>query len=127
MSATLLDRVKAYLQQDSLTAGYSIRFNRFTDKIMAGNSPFVLLRVQASGTGTELLQANDVLVQLVQNENQTRAAADRMEQIMAKARSTDTETGLVRVDPVGNVRGPFYMENKRPMYELTLRAWTEDL
>lgn len=126
MSATLLTRVKNHLDASSLLAGYDVRYFRWTDADADGNTPFILFRQSGSGNSNLLVQDTRVSIILVQNPTGATAGDTRMQSILRLLRGSTNVTGILRFDPQGTVRGPMYLENGRPVFELVVACVTED-
>ena len=127
MSATLLERVKTHIDAASLNAGYAVRYFRWTDAYVAGSTPFILYRQSGSGASDILLQDTRVSIILVGTPTTVVATDTRAQEILRYVRGSTVSTeGAVRFDPVGTVMGPMYLENGRPMFEVTVRVLTED-
>ena len=123
---TLLNRVKTFITAAGLDTGYTWRFHTWTDADSAGKVPTIFLRGDGAGQSNAVIQQNDVLIQLIGNPQAVEAMDTRMEAILALFRGTTTTSGVIRFDPLSNVRGPFYLENGRPVFQLSVRCITED-
>ena len=126
MSATLLTRVKNLLDGEGLLTGYEVRYFRWTDADADGNTPFILFRQSGSGPSDVLLQETRVNITLVATPTTVVAADTRAQEILRLLRQDDTVTGVTRFDPQGTVRGPMYLENGRPVFDISVRCYTED-
>lgn len=127
MSLTLLQRVHAHLDAANLLTGYSVRYFRWTDADIAGNTPFIMFRQSGSGSSDILLQDTQVSVVLVGLPTTVVDADARAQQILRYVRGSTVQTDdAIRFDPVGTVRGPTYLENGRPVFEIVVRVYTED-
>ena len=126
MSVALLDRVSALITAAGLMAGYTEKYFKWTDSDINGKNPFIVLRQSGSGISNILLQQTDVLIQLSQVPTAIEAGDLRMKDILLLFRGQTVSTDIVRFDPIGTVLGPFYLENGRPIWELTVRCFTED-
>lgn len=128
MSVAVLDRVEAFLATaPTLLTGYVVRFFRWTDEDIAQSTPFIMLRQPGTGgQGSALLQSVDVQVMLCDTPANVVSADARAAAIMRRFRSSTTQTGVVRFDPIGEVQGPLYLENGRPFWLINVRCYTED-
>ncbi len=126
MSAALLNRVKDYADAANLLAGYEVKFFRWTDADVAGNTPFVLFRQSGSGGSDMLVQQINVSIILVATPTTALSADARAQQIARLFRVAGSQDGLARFDTQGAVIGPMYMENGRPVFEIVVRCYTED-
>lgn len=126
MSATLLTRVKNLLDGEGLLSGYSVRYFRWTDADADGSEPLILFRQSGSGPSDIISQETRVNITLVATPTTVFAADTRAQAILRLLRDTDTVTGVTRFDPEGTVRGPMYLENGRPVFDIVARCYTED-
>jgi hypothetical protein len=127
MSLALLERVSGAITAAGLHTGYAIKYFRWTDADVAGTAPFMLFRRPGTGGDSNtLVQAQDVMIQLVATPTTVVAGDERMQAILKLLRQPTTQAGVVRFMPLGAVRGPLYLENGRPVWELNVRVVTED-
>lgn len=127
MSLALLEKVRDHINAAGLLTGYTAKFFRWTDADVNGTTPFILFRRPGSGGDSSiLLQKTDVLIQMVGTPTTVVSGDARMQSILRLFRGSTSQTGVVRFDPVGPVTGPLYLENGRPVWELTVRCVTED-
>lgn len=122
---TILTDTVDYL--DTLLAGYAVKYFRWTDDDESSSTPFVMLRFPGpGGQSDELLQQFDVLLVLVQTPSGALDGHDDMSDILARVRQGGAQNTVVRFEPLGNMVGPQYLENGRPVWTLNIRCYTED-
>lgn len=127
MSLALLQRVSGAVTAASLNAGYTIKYFRWTDADVAGTTPFMLFRRPGTaGDSNVLLQKQDAMIQLVGLPTTVVDGDARMQSILRLFRQPTSQAGVVRFMPMGAVVGPLFLENGRPVWELTVRVLTED-
>lgn len=127
MSKALFERVEAAITAASLHTGYAFKYFRWTDADVSGKDNFIVLRQPGGGGDSNtLLQSPDVLIQLVAKPTEVVAGDDRMLAILRMLRQPTSQTGIIRFLPMGSVVGPLYLENGRPLWQLTVRCFTED-
>lgn len=126
MSLSLLESVRDHIQDAGLLTGYDVRFFRWTDQDAEGNSPLIMFRIGGSGDSNVVVQQTDVAVVLLENPTSVVTGDARMADILRLFRTTPTRAGIIRFLPLGTKLGPFYLENGRPVWELTIRVFTED-
>jgi len=126
MSLTLLNRVRGLLDDNNLLDGYAVRYFRWTDADIAGNTPLILFRQTGSGESNELVQNTTVSIVLLATPTTVVTADARMQTILRTIRLSGSETGSVRFDPSGTVVGPSYLENGRPVFSLDVVVFTQD-
>jgi len=126
VSATLLTRVHDHIDDAGLITGYAVRYFRWTDADLAGNTPIIMFRQSGSGASDELLQNTRVSIVLLANPTGVVAADTRAQAIQRLLRGDTVPTGIVRFDPVGAVRGPLMLENGRQAFEVIVACYTED-
>jgi hypothetical protein len=127
MSATVLTRVSSLLTAENLISGYAVKYFRYTDADTGGNTPFILFRQTGGGASDILLQSIQVTITIVHNPDGALTADETAQAIQRFLRGVTASEGIVRIDPAVEVRGPMYMENGRPVFELVARVFTEDL
>jgi len=111
---------------DDFLNGIAVRYFRWTDADINGNTPFIMLRQSGDGPSDVLLQQIEVTITLVHNLDAVVRADEAMLQIVRLFRSDAVQPGVVRFDPIGGVRGPMYLENGRPAWQLVVRVFAED-
>lgn len=126
MSLPILQSVRDHILDAGLTAGYDVRFFRWTDQDAEGNSPLILFRIGGSGESNVVVQQTDVAIVLLDNPTGVVTGDARMTDILKLFRTSPTRVGILRFLPLGTKLGPFYLENGRPVWELTVRVFTED-
>lgn len=110
----------------TLTTGYTIKKNRWSDKDLQGQAAVVIYSMAGTGGASNVLvQETDVLIQLIQTPNNISAAFNTMKAILILFRGTTTQAGVARFDPIGPVTGPVTLQNDRKLFELTVRCVTE--
>lgn len=126
MSLSLLESVRDHILDAGLLTGYDVRFFRWTDLDADGNSPLILFRIAGSGESNVVVQQTDVAIVLLDNPTSVVTGDNRMTDILRLFRTTPDRAGILRFLPLGTKLGPFYLENGRPLWELTIRVFTED-
>ena len=124
MSRVILEKVAAYVGAQT---GVATKYMRWTDADVNNMTPFILYRGNGEGDSDPIKQEYDVWIILVQTPETVTNGDDRMAAIAKKLRDSATSmpSGIVRIDPIGGVRGPDYMENGRPVWELLVRVQAE--
>lgn len=127
MSLPVLQRVAAHIAEfASLSNGIAVRYFRWTDADINGKTPFIMIRQSGDGPSDILLQQIEVTITLVQNLDAVVTGDAAMAQMARLFRLESVQTGAIRFDTVGGVRGPMYLENGRPAWQLVVRVFTED-
>lgn len=126
MSLSLLESVRDHISDAGLITGYDVRFFRWTDQDAQGSSPLIMFRIGGSGDSNVVMQQTDVAVVLLDNPTGVVTGDERMSDILRLFRTNATRAGILRFLPLGTKLGPFYLENGRPVWELTIRVFTED-
>ena len=125
MSLAILQKVKAHIEVAGLLTGFSPKYFRWTDADVKGTTPFMLFR-RIGGNSNMLLQGIDVLIQQVGIPTGVVDGDSNMGHIIKLFRGSSVQPGIIRFDPMGEVMGPLYLENGRPVWELTIRCYAED-
>lgn len=126
MSATLIGRLETYLNAASLLTGYAVKYFRWLDADVNNTTPFIMLRQSGAGNSDINMQETRLTITLVATPITAIDADTRMQSILRYLRGTVQTTGVTRFDPVGTVVGPMYLENDRPVFQLTVACYTED-
>jgi hypothetical protein len=127
MSVSLLQKVSTHAATVINPADYNIKYFRWSDADMNGNTPFIVYRKAGDGSSNILLQQVDVMIQLCQNPDSVVVGDAAMDLILRLFRGQTVQDGVIRFDPIGGVQGPMYLQNGRPIWELTIRCFTENL
>lgn len=126
MSQAVLDRVSAFVAAAGYETGLSVKYHRWSDKDFDNKGGFICYRRTGDGGSNVLLQQTDIDIVLVKGPRSVQTGDDLMASILKLFRGSTTTAGVIRFDPVGTVRGPIRLENGRPLWELTVRCFTED-
>lgn len=122
---TILTDTVDYL--GTLLDGYAVKYFRWTDADESSDDPFVMLRFPGpGGTSDVILQQFDVLLVMVQTPSGPVVGHDDMSAILSRIREGGGQNTVVRFEPLGNMAGPQYLENGRPVWTLNIRCYTED-
>lgn len=126
MSATLLQRVSAHLAAANLLDGYDVKYFRYTDANTQG--PLVMFRMAGSeGSETDFtVQYPDITMVMVATPTTAVSASERMRQILQYLRRDFQGDGLLYIEPLSAVMGPYYMEDGRPWFQLEIRVIVND-
>lgn len=127
MSLALLERVSAHLSDAGLLTGYDVLYFKWTDEREAQNTPFVLFRMAGtSGVDNQCVQYPDVRILLVGTPT-TAVDTDSDAYSLHRYFRTDFEgSGTTYFEPLGQVIGPTYLENGRPVFEINVRCLVDD-
>lgn len=122
------ERLKAWIVAEALAVGWSINFARYMDERDGGNNT-IILQQHSVGRGDVYQQVTPVELAFVgatpSDVQSTSAVANAIKR--AASESDAGATGIVKLEPAGNVRGPFFYEDNRPVCYLTIEVFTEDL
>ena len=126
MSATLLQRVSAHLAAANLLDGYDVQYLRYTDANTQG--PLVMFRMAGSeGALTDFtVQYPDVTMIMIATPTTAVSASERMREIVQFMRDDFQGDGLLYIEPLSAVMGPYYMEDGRPWFQLEIRVIVND-
>lgn len=127
MSYDIVERTGQFLTDNNLTTGYGLRYHRWYDDDVNGNTPICLIRVTGAGQSDTFKQEYDVTITLLASDaTKVEALGDDMQAIVQAMRGTTTVTGVIKFEMLGNQQGPFYLENDRPLYQINVRVFTVD-
>lgn len=129
MSLQLLQRVSGHLNDAGLLTGYDVLYFKWTDERIEQNTPFILFRMAGtSGADNQCVQFPDVRILLVGSVTVPDDADTRAYDILRHFRTDfDTPTQSVKYfEPLGQVVGPMYLENGRPVFEINVRCMVDD-
>ena len=122
MSRVILEKVAAYV---GAIPGVATKYFRWTDADTAGGSaPFIAYISGGEMDSDPVKQEYEVLITLVHNPESVKDASDMMAAIVKKLRAVTSmaQVDIIRMDPIGGVRGPNYLENGRPVFDLRVRV-----
>lgn len=122
MSIVLAERLRDHLVLDSLTDGYTVKFYRWSDSDLQGSGQVMLFRVPGSaGLSDAVAQMKDVTISILADQDQVRDAGIRMLAIERYLRANYSGVGFFNCWPIANHSGPFYTNNNRARFDLTVR------
>jgi len=127
MSIELLKKVAGHLDDAGLITGYTKKYFRWTDADVAGTANFVLFRMAGTaGARDATVQRPDVRILLVCNAKSVDAGSQKAEAIFANFAGTTAPDGIIKLEPLGTVNGPFYLDNGRSVFEIIVRCFVSD-
>ncbi len=131
MSAQLLQRLRAHLDEANLLNGYEVRYYRWSDQDLNGNGQVIVFRMPGtSGDNAHVTQSLDVDIRMLCDPAQVLDGDSRMLQILRHLRGdfeADTTFGRIfNAVPQGSYDGPRYLQNNRAMFSLTVRCMVTD-
>jgi hypothetical protein len=127
MSLALLEKIAAHLDDAGLLTGYTKKYFRWTDADVNGAANFVLFRMAGTaGARDATVQRPDVRILLVCNATDVIAASQKADAIFANFAGITTPPGVIKLEPLGTVGGPFYMANGRGVFEIIVRCFVSD-
>lgn len=123
--AAIFDRLEAVLKQSpDLTAGHAVLYHRWDDAATPG--PFILFRRSGMAPSDQIVQYPDVDIIIMTTPSAVQAGDQRAQDILRRFRDSAEVAGIVRHDPMAGVQGPFYTDNGRPWWRMTIRSATVD-
>jgi hypothetical protein len=127
MSLPLLERVRDFLDEQSLHTGYTAEFFTWTDARIAGAGGFICYQMAGtSGLRDEIVQRPDVRVIVVGAPAKTVEVDAKAKAIYGAFAGIETTTGVIKFEPIGVVGGPYQLDNKRWAFEIIVRCSVED-
>lgn len=129
MSLSLLERVSSHLSAAGLLTGYDVLYFKWTDERINQNTPFILFRMAGtSGVDNQCVQYPDVRILLVGNPTTVLEADARAYDIHRHFRTQfeSADNSVKYFEPLGQVIGPLYLENDRPVLEINVRCLVDD-
>ncbi len=127
MSLVLLERVRNFLDAQSLTTGYTVKFFTWTDADVAGTGNFICLQMAGtSGLRDEIVQSPDVRVVVVGAPTKTREVDAKAKAIYDAFAGLESIAGVIKFEPIGVVGGAYELQNKRWAFEIIVRCFVED-
>ena len=124
----LLNTVKGHLDQGGLFDGWSVVFYRwYDDDTAADASPTVLIRPDGGGTPDPYGQRPDVVIAAMGAVNDPVTPGDLMQAVKLYLLEHHAAPQIINFEILGDVAGPMMSANGRPVYQLNVRCWTENL
>ena len=126
--STAAERLRDWIDGEGILTGWGVYVGTYNDKRDLGTKT-LMIQEQSTGSGNVYLQRHNLdLIFIAGTPLETVTVKNKSQELARAARVNDTgATGLVKINPEGNPRGPFYMEDGRAVYELEVSVWTEDL
>lgn len=127
MSLSLLQKVAGYLQDLGLIDGIAVKYYRWTDADMNGAGNFLVLRMAGTaGIRNATVQSPDVRLLLVADPSQVVSMNQKADAIFDKLADTIAPSGVLKLEPLSTVSGPYYLDNGRGVFEIIVRCFVQD-
>lgn len=127
MSDVLLQRVSGHLDDANLLDGYAVRYYRWSDVDLNGETDCILFRMAGTaGRSDSAAQAPHVSIQMLCNPDTVTDGDAAMLAILQHFRTSYSATGVANFFPIGPILGPSYLQNNRARFELTVSCLVED-
>ena len=128
MSIGLLEKVSGHLKDAGLMTGFDDKYYSWTDKDGEGSAGFVLFQMAGtSGIRNATVQSPDVRLLLVCKKDKLREGNNEADAIFANFAGMTKPTGILKLDPIGTVMGPYYLDNGRGVFEIVVRCFVQDM
>ena len=108
-----------------LTAGYAIRFHRWTDADQAGEGQLVLFRLSGTGASDYVTSVRDVLIRMLCSPASVEAGRLIMERVQRRLFDEYKGGGAFLYLPMGELLGPMYLQNERAIFDLNVRVMSD--
>lgn len=127
MSLSLLQSIAGHLQDAGLLDGIAVKYYRWTDADAAGSGNFLVIRMSGTaGIRNSKVQTPDVRLLLVADPAQVVTMNQRADAIFAKFSDTTAPAGVLKLEPLSAVSGPYYLDNGRGVFEIIVRCFVQD-
>lgn len=124
----LLNTLKGHLDAGGLFDGWSVVYWQMYDEDTATDAPpVVMMRPDGGGEANEYGQQPDVTIAILGGVNGYSQAADLATRIKLYLIEHNTAEQVVNFEILADVIGPTVLDNGRPMFQLNVRCWTENL
>ena len=128
MSIGLLEKVSGHLKDAGLMAGYDDKYYSWTDADVKGAAGFVLFQMAGtSGIRNATVQSPDVRLLLVCKKDKLREGNDAADAIFANFAGMTKPAGVLKLEPIATVMGPYYLDNGRGVFEIIVRCFVQDM
>lgn len=122
MTVALMQSVYDHLG-DTLLAGLQRKYFRWTDADEQGTANFVVLRNNGAGIRDASVQRPDLKMMLVFKPTDAVIGNQKSEAIFQKLADGTKPNTMLKIEPMGAVTGPYYLENGRCVYEINMRCY----
>lgn len=124
MSHQLLEKVATHLVMAGLLDGMTIKYFRWTDADVNGAANFIMLRMAgSSGIRDAIVQSPDIKILIVGKADEIKQTNEKADAIFANFAGLTTPLGILKLDPLAIVTGPYYLDNGRCVFEINVRAF----
>ena len=127
MSLSLLQSIVGHLQDSGLLDGIAVKYYRWTDAEADGSGNFLVMRMSGTaGIRNATVQSPDVRLLLVADPSQVVSMNQKADAIFAKFADTTAPAGVLKLEPLSTVSGPYYLDNGRGVFEIIVRCFVQD-
>lgn len=122
--SNVYERIENHLAAADLLDGYFVQYRRWND---ANKAATLLIRKMQSGASDHLVQRVGIkLVLMTEPRQNIEQAEERLQLILRYIRANYKAPGLLFIQPISEVKGPFALSDDRAAFELDLRCLTDD-
>lgn len=127
MSAALLQNIASFLEGQNLLTNYDVKYYSWTDADFKGKGNFIVLRMAGTaGLRDHVVQRPDVRVLVVVDGKHTVDGNNKADEIFSAFAGLSKPSGVLKLEPIGTVIGPFGLENGRQVFEINVRCYVQD-
>jgi len=129
MSANLLQRVAGHITTTGgLLSGYDVMYYRWRDDALNGTGKVALFRMTGTGgtSSNRQRQLQDVSLFLMSNADDAQQTDNDLLGVVQHLRSEYNAPSVFNMAPLVPYTGPTFLLNGRALFELIIRAGTED-
>lgn len=127
MSQPLLEKIATYLRQAGLLEGLTTKFYRYTDEDLKGASNLVVFRMAGAGPRNSVVQQPDIKVILIGKQSDIVETNNKADAIFKHFGGLTAPEDVLKLEPLAYVMGPFFMDNERPVFEINVRCFVQDM
>jgi hypothetical protein len=127
MSQALLRSIAALVADANIAPGFVEKFYRWTDADVNGSANFILYRMAGTaGQRDQFVQRPDVRVLVVVPPSAIALGNQIADAIFQLFAGTAVPVNVLKLEPLGTVMGPMYLDNGRGVFEVIVRCFVQD-
>jgi len=128
MSYPLLEKIATHLRMAGLLDGIETKYYRCVDEDMKGSTNIAVFRMAGGGgPRNSVVQQPDVKVILYANAKDIIDMNGKADAIFKYFGGLTAPEGVLKLEPLAAVMGPYFAENNRPVFEINIRCFVQDM
>ncbi len=127
MSHQLLEKVSTHLRMAGLLDDVLSKYYGWKDADLQGKADFVVFLMSGtSGPRDAIVQSPDIKLLVVGQAVAPKATNEKADAIFENLAGLTTPEGIIKLEPLSIVSGPYYLDNGRCVFEINLRCFVSN-